>query len=194
MSLPSTAAAWRSHGVLAAALRDRAAHRGHGGQRNGPELQHRTIRRTRSSFRCARLGWCRTDALQLGIRTARFGACVDAHGRASERLYYLGPMLRADHLDATAAAELTAITRSSSPRISPSAACGARSACAIPASSRCKIFPRAVHRHAGSQQAAAIAQAQHLHGARRVEVSVPNANAFLSQAPWPLAPRSPCPG
>jgi uncharacterized NAD(P)/FAD-binding protein YdhS len=47
------------------------------------------------------------DALRLGIHTAPFGACVDAHGRASERLFYLGPMLRADHLDATAAAELT---------------------------------------------------------------------------------------
>jgi uncharacterized NAD(P)/FAD-binding protein YdhS len=47
------------------------------------------------------------DALRLGINTARFGACVDARGRASERLFYLGPMLRADHLDATAAAELT---------------------------------------------------------------------------------------
>jgi uncharacterized NAD(P)/FAD-binding protein YdhS len=46
------------------------------------------------------------DALQLGINTARFGACVDAHGRASERLFYVGPLLRADHLDATAAAEL----------------------------------------------------------------------------------------
>jgi uncharacterized NAD(P)/FAD-binding protein YdhS len=46
------------------------------------------------------------DALNLGIRTGRFGACVDAQGRASEHLYYLGPMLRADHLDATAAAEL----------------------------------------------------------------------------------------
>jgi uncharacterized NAD(P)/FAD-binding protein YdhS len=51
-------------------------------------------------------GLVSTDALKLGIRTARFGACVDADGRASERLYYLGPMLRADHLDATAAAEL----------------------------------------------------------------------------------------
>jgi uncharacterized NAD(P)/FAD-binding protein YdhS len=47
------------------------------------------------------------DPLKLGIRTASFGACVDEHGRASERLFYLGPMLRADHLDATAAAELT---------------------------------------------------------------------------------------
>ena len=48
-----------------------------------------------------------TDALKLGIRTARFGACVDVDGRASPHLYYLGPMLRADHLDATAAAELS---------------------------------------------------------------------------------------
>jgi uncharacterized NAD(P)/FAD-binding protein YdhS len=48
-----------------------------------------------------------TDALKLGIRTARFGACVDVEGRASRQLYYLGPMLRADHLDATAAAELS---------------------------------------------------------------------------------------
>jgi uncharacterized NAD(P)/FAD-binding protein YdhS len=47
------------------------------------------------------------DPLRFGLRTARFGACVDAHGHASERLFYLGPMLRAEHLDATAAAELT---------------------------------------------------------------------------------------
>jgi uncharacterized NAD(P)/FAD-binding protein YdhS len=51
-------------------------------------------------------GFVSSDALNLGIRTARFGACVDADGRASQDLYYLGPMLRADHLDATAAAEL----------------------------------------------------------------------------------------
>ena len=47
------------------------------------------------------------DPLKLGIRTAPFGACLDVRGRVSERLFYLGPMLRADHLDATAAAELT---------------------------------------------------------------------------------------
>ncbi len=47
------------------------------------------------------------DPLRFGLRTARYGACVDLHGRASERLFYIGPMLRADHLDATAAAELT---------------------------------------------------------------------------------------
>jgi uncharacterized NAD(P)/FAD-binding protein YdhS len=52
-------------------------------------------------------GWVSTDALKLGIRTARFGACVDMDGRPSQSLYYLGPMLRADHLDATAAVELS---------------------------------------------------------------------------------------
>jgi uncharacterized NAD(P)/FAD-binding protein YdhS len=47
------------------------------------------------------------DRLNLGIRTAQFGACVDAQGGVNEHLYYLGPMLRAEHLDATAAAELS---------------------------------------------------------------------------------------
>jgi uncharacterized NAD(P)/FAD-binding protein YdhS len=46
------------------------------------------------------------DALNLGLRTGRHGACVDAQGRPSEHLYYLGPMLRASHWEATAAAEL----------------------------------------------------------------------------------------
>jgi uncharacterized NAD(P)/FAD-binding protein YdhS len=46
------------------------------------------------------------DALNLGLRTARHGACVDSQGRSSEHLYYLGPMLRADHWEATAATEL----------------------------------------------------------------------------------------
>jgi uncharacterized NAD(P)/FAD-binding protein YdhS len=51
-------------------------------------------------------GLVRADALNLGIRTGRFGACLDAEGHPSRHLYYLGPMLRADHLEATAAAEL----------------------------------------------------------------------------------------
>jgi uncharacterized NAD(P)/FAD-binding protein YdhS len=46
------------------------------------------------------------DALHMGIRTGPFGACMSAQGGLSPDLYYLGPMLRADHLDATAAAEL----------------------------------------------------------------------------------------
>ena len=46
------------------------------------------------------------DALNLGLRTGQYGACLDAQGRVSETLYYLGPMLRADHWEATAATEL----------------------------------------------------------------------------------------
>ena len=47
------------------------------------------------------------DALNLGLRSAKFGACVDPQGRVSRQLYYLGPLLRAEHLDVTAAAELS---------------------------------------------------------------------------------------
>jgi uncharacterized NAD(P)/FAD-binding protein YdhS len=57
-----------------------------------------------NSLRAA--GLVTPDPLNLGIRTAQFGACVDADGHVNEHLYYLGPMLRAEHLDATAAAEL----------------------------------------------------------------------------------------
>jgi uncharacterized NAD(P)/FAD-binding protein YdhS len=52
-------------------------------------------------------GLISSDALNLGIRSARFGACVDAQGRVSGQVYYLGPLLRAEHLDVTAAAELS---------------------------------------------------------------------------------------
>ena len=48
------------------------------------------------------------DELNLGLRTARHGACVAADGTPSARLFYLGPMLRADHWEATAAPELRA--------------------------------------------------------------------------------------
>jgi uncharacterized NAD(P)/FAD-binding protein YdhS len=46
------------------------------------------------------------DALDLGLRTGQFGACIDMQGVPSEGLYYLGPMLRANHWEATAATEL----------------------------------------------------------------------------------------
>jgi len=46
------------------------------------------------------------DPLHLGLRTARYGACLAADGAASADLFYLGPMLRADHWEATAAPEL----------------------------------------------------------------------------------------
>jgi uncharacterized NAD(P)/FAD-binding protein YdhS len=51
-------------------------------------------------------GMITADALHLGIRTAQFGACLDTQDRCPGDLYYLGPMLRADHWDATAALEL----------------------------------------------------------------------------------------
>ena len=57
-----------------------------------------------ASLRAA--GQVSTDALNLGLRTARCGACIDVEGRPSEHLYYLGPMLRADHWESTAAPEL----------------------------------------------------------------------------------------
>ncbi len=46
------------------------------------------------------------DPLGLGLRTGPNGALVDADGRSGPRLYYLGPMLRADHWETTAAHEL----------------------------------------------------------------------------------------
>ena len=52
-------------------------------------------------------GMISSDVLNLGLRSARFGACVDREGRVSRQLYYLGPLLRAEHLDVTAAAELS---------------------------------------------------------------------------------------
>jgi uncharacterized NAD(P)/FAD-binding protein YdhS len=57
-----------------------------------------------SSLRDA--GLVSADALNLGVRTSTYGACVDAQGGITRNLYYLGPMLRADHWEATAAAEL----------------------------------------------------------------------------------------
>jgi uncharacterized NAD(P)/FAD-binding protein YdhS len=46
------------------------------------------------------------DELELGLRTSANGRCVAADGTSSASLYYLGPMLRAGHWEATAAAEL----------------------------------------------------------------------------------------
>ncbi len=46
------------------------------------------------------------DGQNLGLRTTAYGACVAADGGASEHLYYLGPLLRASHWEATAATEL----------------------------------------------------------------------------------------
>ncbi len=57
-----------------------------------------------NSLRAA--GLVSEDAMNLGLRTARHGECVDAKGGLSQHLYYLGPMLRASHWEATAATEL----------------------------------------------------------------------------------------
>lgn len=46
------------------------------------------------------------DTLGLGWRTGEHGVLIDRAGRASQRLYYLGPMLRAQHWEATAVGEL----------------------------------------------------------------------------------------
>jgi uncharacterized NAD(P)/FAD-binding protein YdhS len=48
------------------------------------------------------------DAHGLGLRTGRQGAVIDADGWPATNLHYLGPMLRAEHWEATAAAELAA--------------------------------------------------------------------------------------
>lgn len=51
-------------------------------------------------------GLVSADDLDLGLRTGAHGACVSADGTPSRELFYLGPMLRADHWEATSAPEL----------------------------------------------------------------------------------------
>jgi uncharacterized NAD(P)/FAD-binding protein YdhS len=46
------------------------------------------------------------DSLRLGVRTASGGALVNRDGAVSDRLFYLGPLLRADYWEATAVGEL----------------------------------------------------------------------------------------
>lgn len=46
------------------------------------------------------------DALGLGLLTDKFGALRGASGQAVRDLYYIGPLLRADHWDATEIQEL----------------------------------------------------------------------------------------
>lgn len=46
------------------------------------------------------------DSFGLGWLTATHGALIDRDGRAARHLYYLGPMLRAAHWEATAVGEL----------------------------------------------------------------------------------------
>ena len=51
-------------------------------------------------------GLISADALGLGLRTGDRGVVIGTNGTPTESLYYLGPMLRADHWEATATAEL----------------------------------------------------------------------------------------
>jgi uncharacterized NAD(P)/FAD-binding protein YdhS len=46
------------------------------------------------------------DALGLGFRTGKHGALIDSEGWPGLHLYYVGPMLRAEHWEATGASEL----------------------------------------------------------------------------------------
>ena len=46
------------------------------------------------------------DPLGLGLRTSDNGALLDEDGRPADNLFYVGPQLRADYWEATAAAEL----------------------------------------------------------------------------------------
>jgi uncharacterized NAD(P)/FAD-binding protein YdhS len=73
----------------------------------GPDY---AIRRSADPLLCSlrEQGLIAPDELDLGLRTAPNGACVTADGVPSRELYYLGPMLRADHWEATAAPELRA--------------------------------------------------------------------------------------
>lgn len=53
-----------------------------------------------------RSGLCVPDPHNLGVRTGPNGAVVDADGWPGPHLFYLGPMLRATHWEATAVGEL----------------------------------------------------------------------------------------
>lgn len=71
----------------------------------GPDYD---LRRSRDPlFRSAiRDGLVVPDAFGLGLHTSAHGALVDAQGDVSRDLFCLGPMLRADHWETTAVAEL----------------------------------------------------------------------------------------
>jgi uncharacterized NAD(P)/FAD-binding protein YdhS len=51
-------------------------------------------------------GLIQPDELHLGLRTAPSGRVLNLMGQATRGLYYVGPMLRADHWEATAVQEL----------------------------------------------------------------------------------------
>jgi uncharacterized NAD(P)/FAD-binding protein YdhS len=92
---------WRSRGARRAQtmLVDRVVNC------TGPDYN---IRRSREPLMRSLLaqGLVVPDPHNLGLRTAAYGALIDARGRAATNLFYVGPMLRADHWEATAAQEL----------------------------------------------------------------------------------------
>jgi uncharacterized NAD(P)/FAD-binding protein YdhS len=80
-------------------------------------LVDRVINCTGPDYRCAASldplvrnltanGLIQPDALGTGLRIAPNGGLVNLFGRATRGLYYIGPMLRADHWEATAVQEL----------------------------------------------------------------------------------------
>jgi uncharacterized NAD(P)/FAD-binding protein YdhS len=71
----------------------------------GPDY---VVRRSRDKLLQSLLadGLILEDDLQLGIHTGANGTCVTARESAKGRLFYLGPLLRADYWEATAATEL----------------------------------------------------------------------------------------
>ncbi len=51
-------------------------------------------------------GFITADTLGLGLRTGAHGALIGSGGRVTPGLYYIGPMLRAEHWECTATQEL----------------------------------------------------------------------------------------
>jgi len=64
--------------------------------------------RSRDPLMCSLIaqGLATPDTLGLGLRTANYGALLDSRNCIVPNLYYIGPMLRADHWECTAAQEL----------------------------------------------------------------------------------------
>ena len=71
----------------------------------GPDysISRSTVPLWRNLLQC---GLCVPDRLGLGLRTGPKGAVIDADGWPGPHLFYVGPMLRADHWEATAVGEL----------------------------------------------------------------------------------------
>jgi len=66
------------------------------------------VRRTREPLLRSLIaqGAAVSDPLALGLATDECGALVDASGRVSDQVYYLGPLLRPKYWETTAVQEL----------------------------------------------------------------------------------------